>query len=41
VTTLVVAVPAEPAGRTAMLLADYISYAERQHDEEPLYVFDA
>ena len=34
-------VPAVPAGRTTMRLADYMSYAQQQHDEEPLYVFDA
>jgi hypothetical protein len=28
-------------GRTRMRLADYLAYSRQQHDEEPLYIFDA
>lgn len=30
-----------PAARTRMRLADYAAYCDQQHDEEPLYIFDA
>lgn len=29
------------AGRTRMQLRDYLAYSRQQHDEEPLYIFDA
>jgi len=33
--------PAAAAGRTRMRLEDYSAYCQQQHDEEPLYIFDA